>query len=234
MRKPSCHCVTAVYLGKTGEQSVGGPSTLGQIGTLRNKKSVQEVSKHSGRGAPRAHYGKTDLRYWQTAVFQPRYTRNGVAQRSSEWAIKIQHLGRRETSPLCTANRTAAAAKAKRIYLTLKASGWETALTEFNRVGPPSHTPRAGACRLLELLARAPRRHRRSTIPARLWRNRSAAHLNLSPRQWRWLTKSTPTPSFGNRFTTICGFSIPNGFSQMANPPCVILTRRASWNCSTL
>jgi len=25
----------------------------------------------------------------------------------------------------------------------------------------------------------------------------------------------------------------PNGSSQMANPPCVILTRRASWNCST-
>jgi hypothetical protein len=59
-------------------------------------------------------------------------------------------------------------------------------------------------------------------------------YLNLSPRQWRWLTKSKPTRSFGNRFTKTCGSSIPNGFSQMANPPCVILTRRASWNCSTL
>jgi hypothetical protein len=109
-----------------------------------------------------------------------------------------------------------------------------TPAPKSDRVGPASHAPRAGACRLLELLARASRRHRWSTIPARLWRNRSAAHLNLSPRQWRWLTKSTPTPSFGNRFTTTCGSSIPNGYSQMVSPPCVMLTTRASWNCSTL
>ena len=32
----------------------------------------------------------------------------------------------------------------------------------------------------------------------------------------------------GNRFTTTCGSSIPNGSSQMANPPC------ASWNHSIL
>src|SRR5438045_9534567 len=48
------------------------------------------------------------------------------------------------------------------------------------------------------------------------------------------VTKSTPTSSFGDRFTTTCGSNIPNGSSQMANPPCVILTRRVSWNCSAL
>src|SRR5207248_3382636 len=42
------------------------------------------------------------------------------------------------------------------------------------------------------------------------------------------------TPSSGNSFTTTSGSNIPNGSSQMASPPCVILTRRASWNCSTL
>ena len=31
----------------------------------------------------------------------------------------------------------------------------------------------------------------------------------------------------GNRFTTTYGSNIPNGSSQMANLPCVILTRRA-------
>ena len=109
-----------------------------------------------------------------------------------------------------------------------------TPAPKSDRVGPASHTPRAGACRLLELLACAPRRHRWSTIPARLWRNRSAAHLNLSPRQWRWLTKFRPTPSFGKRFTTTCGSNILNGCSQMASLPFVILTRRASWCCSML
>jgi hypothetical protein len=58
--------------------------------------------------------------------------------------------------------------------------------------------------------------------------------LNLSPSQLPCLTKSTPTPSSSNRFTTICGFNIPNGSSPMANVPRVILTSRALWNCSTL
>jgi hypothetical protein len=62
-----------------------------------------------------------------------------------------------------------------------------TPAPKSDRVGPAAYTPRAGACRPLELLGCAPRRHRWSTIPARLWRNGSAAHLNLSPRQWRWL-----------------------------------------------
>ena len=38
----------------------------------------------------------------------------------------------------------------------------------------------------------------------------------------------------GSRFTTICASNIPNGSSQMANPPSVILTTRVSRKCSTL
>ena len=87
------------------------------------------------------------------------------------------------------------------------------------RGGPASRTPPAHACRLLECphlaVARAP-------------------HLNLSPGQLPCITKSTPTPSSSNRFTTTCGSNIPNGSSQMANPPCVILTSRALPSCSTL
>jgi hypothetical protein len=56
--------------------------------------------------------------------------------------------------------------------------------------------------------------------------------MNLSPGQPPRLIKSTLTWSSGNRFTTTYGCNIPNGSSQMANLPCVILTRRASWNCS--
>src|SRR6266550_4750858 len=104
----------------------------GQFGTCRNTKSVQEVSKHFDSSAePQGHYGKTDIRYWQTAVFRQSYTRNGLAHRASEWAIKIQHVGRRETFPLGTANKAAAAAKAKNIYLSLFASGWAATLAKF-------------------------------------------------------------------------------------------------------
>src|SRR5213080_872558 len=40
--------------------------------------------------------------------------------------------------------------------------------------------------------------------------------------------RSSTTPGAGNRFTATCGSNIPNGSSQMANPPC------ASWKSSTL
>ena len=63
------------------------------------------------------------------------------------------------------------------------------------------------------------RRHRWST---------GRSTLNLSPGQLPRLTKFTPTPNSGNRFTTTCGSNIPNGSSQMANLPC------ASWRYSIL
>ena len=107
-----------------------------------------------------------------------------------------------------------------------------------NPVGPASCTPQAHACRPLEYPhlalahahgANARRRFRRARCG-----NHLAPHLNLSPSQLPCITKSTPTPSSSNRFTTTCGSNIPTGSSQMANPPCVILTSRALWNCSAL
>jgi len=113
-----------------------------------------------------------------------------------------------------------------------------TPALQSNPVGPASRIPQARACRLLECPhlaiprahgAKARRRFRRA-----LCRNRLPAHLNLSPSQLPCITKSTPTSSSGNRFTTTCGSNIPNGSNQMANPPYVILTSRASRNYSTL
>jgi Phage integrase family. len=124
--------VEAEYEGKSPKKEFPLPPRSDQFGTRRNTKSVQEVSKHFNRSAGlRGHYGKTDIRYWLEAVFRQKYTRNGVAHQVSAWAIKIQHVGRRETFPLGTANRTAAAAKAKDIYLNLQADGWEATLAKF-------------------------------------------------------------------------------------------------------
>jgi integrase len=115
--------VWALYEAKSTENKLFCKTRSGQFGTCRNTKSVQEVSKHFDSSAePQGHYGKTDIRYWQTAVFRQSYTRHGLAHQASEWAVKIQHVGRRETFPLGTANKAAAAAKAKNIYLSLHAS----------------------------------------------------------------------------------------------------------------
>jgi hypothetical protein len=111
--------VTAVREVKSSQNKPSLKTCSGQFGTGWNRKSVQEVSKHFNRSVGlQGHYGKTDIRHWLRAVFRQKY-------------IKIQHLGRRETFPLGTANRAAAAAKAKDIYLSLQAIGWEATLAKF-------------------------------------------------------------------------------------------------------
>jgi integrase len=94
-----------------------------------NNKTVQEVSKQ--RTIARARYGKSDVRYWREAVFQPTYMRNGTRRKVDHYVVKLQHAGRRETIPLGTANRENAAQKAREIYLYLQANGWDETLLKF-------------------------------------------------------------------------------------------------------
>jgi hypothetical protein len=41
---------------------------------------------------------KTDVRYWQETIFRQTYTRNGETLVTKNWAMKIAHLCRRETT----------------------------------------------------------------------------------------------------------------------------------------
>ena len=56
---------------------------------------------------------------------------HGAKRNVGHWAVKVQYGGRRETIPLGTANKTAAANKAKEFYLCLQSSGWDEALLKF-------------------------------------------------------------------------------------------------------
>ena len=71
-----------------------------------------------------SEFGKTDIRYWKERV----YRRKRDGGEDSHWTAQIQHLGRREQFPLKTANKQAAAATARDIYLCLHAHGWEKTL----------------------------------------------------------------------------------------------------------
>jgi integrase len=93
-----------------------------------SNKAVQEVSKQQ---ITRGRHGKSDVRYWREAIFQPSYTRNGARRKVDHYAVKLQHAGRREVFPLGTANREGAAQKAREIYLHLQSHGWEQALLKF-------------------------------------------------------------------------------------------------------
>ena len=102
--------------------------SLEQERSRLSMKSVQEVSKTIVHGSRRS---KSDVRYWQQAIFQPSYTWHGVKRNVGHWAVKVQYGGRRETIPLGTANKAAAANKAKELYLCLQSSGWDEALLKF-------------------------------------------------------------------------------------------------------
>jgi integrase len=91
------------------------------------QKNVQDL-------ALLGHFAKTDIRYWQRTVFRQTYTRNGETLMTKDWAMKIAHDGRRETFPLGTPNKAAAAARAREIYLSLVANGWDATLAKFKKL----------------------------------------------------------------------------------------------------
>jgi len=92
-----------------------------------NQKSVRGMSEEpasdtSTKGAKKA-IGKADARYWQQAgklLSDPRW--------SGAYSCKIQVSGRRESFPLRTANKAAAASKAAEIYRDVVSLKWEAAL----------------------------------------------------------------------------------------------------------
>jgi integrase len=79
------------------------------------------------------HFSKSDIRYWHGTVFRQTYTSKGKAMRTKDWAMKIRHEGRRETFPLGTPNKAAAAARARDIYASLVTIGWAATVTRFKQ-----------------------------------------------------------------------------------------------------
>ena len=118
-----------------------------QFGPVQTTKSVQEVSKQNVQARP-ARFPKTDVRYWQNAIFRPTYSRAGARHEVPEWAVKIQHRGHRETFSLDTANRANAAAKARDLYQQIVGAGWEAAILKWKptmqRKAAPVHTATVG------------------------------------------------------------------------------------------
>ena len=75
------------------KQTADGQNSSEPKNACLNRKSVQEVSKPNGH--PSGRYSRADLRYWEKAIFQPTYTRNGQIRKVGEWAAK--NLARRTT-----------------------------------------------------------------------------------------------------------------------------------------
>ena len=105
------------FMGK-GKKAVRGSSA---------QKSVQEVSKSKST----VSYGRSDFRYWKTRLFKNSYTHGGKSYELSNYSVKIQCRGRRESFSLNCNNRELAARKACEIYMFLTANGWDETLEKF-------------------------------------------------------------------------------------------------------
>ncbi len=69
-----------------------------------------------------SHFPKTDIRFWQNAVFRQAYTDDGRRRLTKEWYARMQFRGKQAFFSLGTPNKAAAAAKARDIYLALLGS----------------------------------------------------------------------------------------------------------------
>jgi hypothetical protein len=103
--------------------------TVTQTGINRDRKSATRNAQ--------AATSKASLEYWRRRVFIPHYVRGGVRIASGNYAVEIQHGGRRPRLSLLTPNRAAAAERAHQLFLLVQSSGWDAALGEFRPPAEP-------------------------------------------------------------------------------------------------
>jgi Integrase len=97
--------------------------------TVRNTQNGTEVEQ-SGTEKNR-RLGKSHVDYWMPRLKKRSYAWEGKEVEIPEWQVRIAHLGRREWFNTGTANKAAAAEKARKIYLSLISKGWQPTLDEF-------------------------------------------------------------------------------------------------------
>jgi integrase len=96
--------------------------------TLSNTKIAEELLKTTG---DEARFPKSDIRHWQQAVFRRRYQHKNRPVQVGHYSVQLMFRRTREEFALGTANRAAAAARAKEIYQFLVANGWDATIAKF-------------------------------------------------------------------------------------------------------
>ena len=97
---------------------------------MTNQKKPQQENK-IGYGLATV-YPKSSEQYWLSRVFHAKHTSSKSATTEDKtYSIRIYHDNKRMAFQLHTANKKAAAQKARDIYLSLKSNGWEETFDRF-------------------------------------------------------------------------------------------------------
>ena len=116
--------------------------------TLEDFKSGPEMAQTKGSKISRQ--SKTHQDFWKSRLVRRTYAdRKGHEVEMPEWHVRIAELGQRSWFNLETANQSAAAMKARDIYLSLVSAGWEATLAKYK----PSAVPKADVCTVGEFIA---------------------------------------------------------------------------------
>ncbi len=108
-----------------------------------NSKNAQQLHNRPPVGDPansarKSKIGKADVRHWLKRVEKPA-PREGYV--SPFYSVQIAFRGQRVRFPLETANKEAAADKARSIYLSLLTNGWEATLAQYKPKSVKSDKP---------------------------------------------------------------------------------------------
>lgn len=101
------------------------------IATAEDRKSGQEVAKNSDQTSNKQiqrRFPKTHVGYWKTRLEHRTYSYHGQNFEVGEWSVRIKFRGIRRSFDLGTASKEGAATKARDIYLSLVAKGWDATL----------------------------------------------------------------------------------------------------------
>jgi integrase len=105
---------------------------------IQTVESKSEISQNESANPPAFRLSKTHTDYWKSRLRQRTYFAGGVQRMVPEWQVQLGKNGRQRWVNLGTANKDAAAKKARDTWKKLDALGWDAVKPERERIINPS------------------------------------------------------------------------------------------------
>jgi integrase len=104
--------------------------------------STSQTARQNARTNSNGKYG---LPHWRKKIFKAYSVRDGKRYQSPNWMAAFSHQGKRESLSLETSNHEAAAARAKDLFIYLKANGWDKWREQFKPQSVKKDQPQSDA-----------------------------------------------------------------------------------------
>ena len=98
-------------------------------GELMRAKNGKGMAR--GDAPAKEKFAKTDFRYWESRVYFSKYREAGGTCQSKTYTVRIQHAGKRRSFNTGESSKRAAGKEAAKIFVFLRANGWEATLDRF-------------------------------------------------------------------------------------------------------